>query len=189
MKILVALVMGFCSGLMIYFLSAMAFASPSSGGSIGSIFVFVTFFGGWALSTWLMVKGARSVSKVFARGFLLGAAEWLILIPASMIMAGKVVSTTLDKSPASDAAAAGAALGGGIFTFLTGGLAVAMAVVCLIGFAISYLLGREMKPESATATKKCPECAEMVQAEAKKCRFCGSVFGEAPAEDVPRLQT
>jgi hypothetical protein len=47
-----------------------------------------------------------------------------------------------------------------------------MSVVCLIGFAIAYFIGREMKDRSGTPTRKCPQCGEMIQAEAKKCRYC-----------------
>jgi hypothetical protein len=176
----VAVVMGFFSGFMIYFLSALVFTGRGSAPSMA--FVFVTFFGGWALSAYLMQKSAISVSKVFSRGFLIGAAEWLLMIPAGMILAGKLVASSADAVGSSSAATAGAAIGGGIFAFLTGGIAITMAVVCLIGFAVSYFIGREMKPEATTATRKCSECAELIQPDAKKCRYCGASVGGSEPE-------
>jgi tRNA(Ile2) C34 agmatinyltransferase TiaS len=82
----------------------------------------------------------------------------------------------------SDAGLAGATLGAGLVSFVTGGVAVAMAVVCLIGFAVAHLMGREMTPEAVGATKRCPECAELVQAAARRCKHCGATFvSESPA--------
>ena len=143
MKLLVALAMGFCSGLLLYFLAALVFSSSSSPPSaVFSIFVFI---GGWTASTYLMLKGALSTSKVFSRGFLIGAAEWFSLLPVGIVFAGKAVATA---GGSSGAQLAGAAIGGGIMAFLTGGLAIGMTLFCLLGFAISYSLGREMRPES-----------------------------------------
>lgn len=171
MKILVALVMGFFSGLLIYMAGALLLTSgaPSTG------FVFVTFFGGWAISTFIIVRGARSLSRVFSRGFLIGAAEWLAMIPVSIIYSGKTLTETVSEN-AADAEIAVATIAAGLFSALTGGLAVGMALVCLLGFAVSYFMGREMQPETTGSTRACPECAEQIQAAARKCRFCGAAL-------------
>lgn len=170
MKIFVGIILGSFSGLLIYMAAAMLLTTGEPSGP----FVFVTFFGGWALSTWIIVRGARTVSKVFSRGFLLGAAEWLAMIPLGMIFGGKALTESVAQGGGTEAEVAGATIGAGLVSFVTGGFAIMMALVCLVAFAVSYFIGREMKPEAAIPTRTCPECAELVQAAARRCKHCGS---------------
>ena len=64
--------MGLLSGFQIYMIAdVFADREPSVW------FVLLFFFGGVAVSIGLLLRGATKVSKVFARGFLLGAASGL----------------------------------------------------------------------------------------------------------------
>ena len=47
------------------------------------------------ISTWSLLYGAITIPKVFSRGFLLGAAEWLLMIPVGVIFTGKTVAEIL----------------------------------------------------------------------------------------------
>ena len=175
MKVFVGIILGFFSGFLIYLAAAMLFAS----GEPSAAFVFVTFFGGWVLSTWILVRGVRTISKVFSRGFLLGAAEWLAMIPVGMIVSGKALTQTVTQGGGTNAEVVGATIGVGLVSFVTGGVSVVMALVCLLAFAVSYFINREMKSESATATRICPECAELIQTAARKCKHCGAEIAQA----------
>jgi uncharacterized protein UPF0547 len=175
MTILVAIIMGFFSGLLISIELRMVFFTNlyDKSAIIKMLFTIVTFVGSWAFTTYLIAKGAKSVSKAFGRGFLIGAAEWLLAIPVTFISGSKALSyATWNRGENIGAAI----IGGSIFTFLTSGFAITMAVICLLAFAVSYYLGKEMKPEDMGNTKKCPQCAEMIKADAKKCRFCGTTL-------------
>lgn len=175
MKILVALIMGFFSGLLMSLELRIIFASNLYDRSKAIIipFTVVTILCGWGLTSYLVAKGAKSISNVFSRGFLIGTVLWLVMIPVSFISGSHAL---VKFQQAESEGAVAAIIGGGIFAFLTGGVAIGMTVVCLIAFAVSHSLGKEMKPENIGNTKKCPECAEMIKPDAKKCRFCGATL-------------
>ena len=172
MKTVIAIVLGMLSGLLIYMICGMLFMDMGPTHTAPSpALVLLPFLAGWAASAFLLRRGAASISKVFSRGALLGAAEWIAVAAAGIVFSGRAVA---HAGSGSDAAKAGAAVGGGLVAIVTGGLAIAMAVVCLIVFAIAYFAGREMADRTGTPTRKCPDCAEMVQAEARKCKHCGA---------------
>src|SRR6266536_5363033 len=140
MRTVVAIVLGLLSGVLIYMIGGMLFADvgPNSASSPSPALVLVLLLGGWAASAYLLRRGAASVSKVFSRGALVGAAEWIAVAVAGVIMSGRVVASSATAAGGSDAARAGAALGGGIAAMVTGGLAIGMTVVCLIVFAVAH---------------------------------------------------
>jgi hypothetical protein len=111
--------MGLCSGMLIYMIAAMLFAGSEDP---SALFVIVTFAGGWAASAWLLLRGARSTSTVFRRGFLLGAAEWLAAALALTVFNAKPISSV---------------------PIVGGGFSIVMAMICFLGFGIEYFMGRE----------------------------------------------
>ena len=184
MRVAVAVVMGLISGFLIYMMVALLIIEPTSGQPPAAALVAVLFTGGWILSSWVMLRGTRTISAVFRRGFLIGAAEWLAMAAVGVIFSGKAAGSAMANAGGSDAATAGAAIGGGMMAAITGGVSVFMAVVCLIGFAIAYFTGREMTDRTSTPTRKCPECAEMIQPDARKCRFCGATLSASQSMQV-----
>lgn len=129
-KQLVALVAGGVSGLMVYLVLSVLFVP--GGGASGS-FVGVTFLGGWALSTFLLLRGGPSVSRVIKRGFLLIAGEALAFIPLGAVVGGR----------------GGTIAGAGVGLATYSCLGIAVALVCLLGYSVTHLAAREMTPEVA----------------------------------------
>jgi len=80
--------------------------------------VLVAFLGGWAISTFLLLREAPAVSKVVSRAFLLGAAQSVVLGVASMF--------PILPTHAIDAA-----------VYIV--IAIGMTMVCLLGCGVTFL--------------------------------------------------
>src|SRR5262245_56289472 len=134
MKTSIAILMGSCSGLLISIMGSWVFFALNFGGSEATFLALGCFVGGWLVSSCFLMLGARTPSKVLARGFLLGAAEWLLMIGGGAIRASRM--DTMD--------------GVGMMVAASAMVSLLMAVLCLIGFAIVHFWRRKMEPAQST---------------------------------------
>lgn len=171
MKYLTGIFVGGISGFLIYFITSFIVGVNY----VASIAI-PAFVVGWLLTSYICTKGATSSLKVLGRGFLIGSLEWMAMIFAGFVLSrSSYISVT--KNHASEAGKAGAAIGSGLFTVLSSGISMAMVVVCLLGFVITYFLSREIKQDVKNLnSKKCHDCAEPVHVDARKCKHCGAIF-------------
>lgn len=143
------------------------------------------FLLGWMLSHYLTVRGTHGFSKPMARAFLIGSGLWLAMVGAGLIFSAKAVVSTGAQSGADQT---GTLIGGGLAAFAMGGFSIFMAFSCFIGFVIFFFVSRTGKSVMSddVATKSCPDCAELVNAAAIKCKHCGASLSPAMAGTAPK---
>jgi hypothetical protein len=120
---------------------AMLSASSARGDLTALVPAFLTFGVVWIVSAWWMRREAKRISTVCRRGFLLGAAEWVAMIPVGAVM-------TAEHAPNSSTAV-------GIVGIITGGLSIAMAFGCLVCFAVAFLMGRKTESSGRQKPARC----------------------------------
>jgi hypothetical protein len=133
LRTFVAIGFGFLSGAMLFLLVAMLTGYTISSGPTLAV-AFVALFAGSAISAYFFRWKAATTSAVLCRGFLLGAAEWLAVIPAI-----RTSAEDYQNLPNAVPAVVGEAL--------IRWLAAAMAAASLIAFAVAYFVGRQVRSD------------------------------------------
>jgi hypothetical protein len=95
------------------------------------------FFGGWIGASWFMAHHARRLITVFIRACMIGGLQWLGLY----LMRVPPVMAATSNSVGAPGAQGTAWIDR--LELLTGPLALAMAVVCLLGMLLALRLRRE----------------------------------------------
>lgn len=140
MRKALGLLLGLFSGLLIYLITAMFFLAS---GTVPPWFLVGIVVAGTALCSWLILRGTQWPMQVLARGSLIGAVLWLLMIPATMILAAKGASAVA-VSGASDAEQTGALIGSGLIAMMGVGLSLAMILICVACHVIARVLLRIM---------------------------------------------
>lgn len=167
---------GVLSGFMLYMMAGMVFVDISSGAK-PPIWTFMMFFLGWVGGHYLTVAKTKGFAKPMSRAFLIGAGQWCMMFIAGLVYTARVVASTTAAGD-SAAARAGSAVGGGILATMSSALSIGMAIFCALGFFLFHFIGKEGKVamQGDEAQKRCPDCAEMVNAKANICRHCKHEF-------------
>lgn len=132
MRTLAAIVLGFLSGAMLFLLAGTVTGYRISAGPALAVAI-LALLAGWATSAYCIRRNAATTSAVLCRGFLLGAAEWLAVIPTT-----RTSPEDFQNLPNSVPALIGEAL--------MPWLAAAMSTGCLIAFAVAYFVERGGAP-------------------------------------------
>lgn len=130
MKIVVAVLLGFFSGVMAFLMVGRLLLPPiNQRTDLESLVGLVVLPGAWLLSTLWMLR-ATTIQNALCRGFLLGAAEWLLMIPVAVFEFSR--PTLVDQQIGDDVKTAKALL------VFVGVLAcVGAMILCLVAYALT----------------------------------------------------
>jgi hypothetical protein len=117
-----AITMGFFSGILVFVVAELLFAR--NGDPYRILAAFGCFVVATIVSALWMLSGTKRVSLIFRKGFLLGAVEWIAIIAAEVAIKVRTPALRI-----------GVPLG----------ISTVMAVTCLIGYTVAYVIGRNKK--------------------------------------------
>jgi hypothetical protein len=140
LRIVSALLVGLLSGFLIYIIFGLVIGPKD----VSPRFIMTTFLGGWALTTYVVLNGTSTAAKVWSRGGLLGAGEWLLVGLAMLVYNGRTVA----ESEAVNGGNRVADFGPWWTYFHDGiiGLAAFMAIPCLL----IYFLARRIPNDAGS---------------------------------------
>jgi hypothetical protein len=123
MTFLVALLLGFLSGGVLYSIAHMALPIAV----FPPILDDLLFLAGWALSSHFLLRGAPSALRVLTRGFFVGIVDCLGIIASVPVF---IANPPIGPRPVTDAYLI-------FFAFFARIASVVLVPICLIGFIIS----------------------------------------------------
>jgi hypothetical protein len=138
----VAVLMGFISGVLLALVIELVRMNPLVDDAPSVAALLFTLAVGWGLSTWLLLRRAEGVLAVMQRGFLAGIVEWLVIgMIVTVVKRGMAVAA--DAGPMGGRASwEPAARQVSMVTSMQGSFTTALAALCLVGWGITFLLGR-----------------------------------------------
>jgi hypothetical protein len=138
MRKTLAFLLGLFGGLMIYLITAMVFLAT---GNVPTWFAALIVVVGALICSSIMLIGTKWPLQVLARGSVIGGVLWVLMIPATTVLAAKGAAQVLDSS-ASGAEQAGALIGSGLIAMMGVGLSITMIVICVVTYVVARLMLR-----------------------------------------------
>ena len=139
LRIVSALIVGLLSGFLIYIIFGLVIGPKD----VSPLFIMTTFLGGWALTTYVVLNGTSTAAKVWLRGGLLGAGEWLLVGLAMLVYNGRTVAES-EAVNGGNRVADFSPIFGGLTSMMGLGLAAFMAIPCLIIYFLARRISNDV---------------------------------------------